>query len=33
MILEGELKQEYFFKGEYRDSLHYRLTRDEYKGL
>ena len=30
MILEGTLKQEYFFKGEYRDSLHFRLTRDEY---
>ena len=33
MILEGNLKQEYFFKGEYRDSLHYRMTKDEYLSL
>ncbi|MER3328302.1 MAG: GNAT family protein, partial [Candidatus Kapaibacterium sp.] len=33
MILEGNLKQEYFFKGEYRDSLHYRITKDEYLNL
>ncbi len=30
MVLEGVLKQEYFFKGEFRDSLQYRITRDEY---
>lgn len=33
MILEGELIQEYFFKGEYRDCLQYRMTMDEYLNL
>lgn len=33
MILEGELKQEYIFKSEYRDSLNYRMTKDEYLNL